>query len=106
NLSVQLFELGRIFFQNQEGRHEGRRLAFLAAGDRHPAHWRQKKKKADYYDVSGTVDALLQALHISNYQVMPFRADAFHPKRASAILAGSAVIGWLGEIHPDLQQEL
>jgi phenylalanyl-tRNA synthetase beta chain len=106
NPGVQFFEVGRIFFQNQEGRHEGRRLALLLAGDIRGAHWRQKKKKADYYDVSGTLDALLAALHISHYQVVPFRATAFHPKRCSAILSGSAVLGWMGEIHPDVNQAL
>src|SRR5205807_6765890 len=68
--------------------------------------WRQKKKKADYHDLSGAVDALLKALHISNYEYLPFRASAFHPKRCSAILIGSKALGWVGEIHPELIQEL
>jgi phenylalanyl-tRNA synthetase beta chain len=106
NAGVQFFETGRIFFQNHEGRHEGRRLALLAGGETRPAHWRQKKKKADYYDLSGTIDALLKALHISNYQALPYKAPAFHPKRCAAIMSGSKPLGWVGEIHPELSQAL
>ena len=58
NTGAHFFELGRIFFQDQEGRHEGRRLGLLLAGDFQSAHWRQKKKKADYYDLEGTLEAL------------------------------------------------
>jgi phenylalanyl-tRNA synthetase beta chain len=106
NPGVQFFENGRIFYQNHEGRHESRRIALLAGGDVRAAHWRQKKKKADYYDVSGVVEALLKALHISNYQAMPSRAAAFHPKRCCNLLVGSKSLGWVGEIHPDLMQDL
>jgi len=106
NAGVQLFEIGRTFFQDQEGRHEARRISLLLGGEIRPAHWHRAKKKADYYDASGIVEALLRALHISNYQFMGWRAPAFHPKRCAAILAGSRSIGWVGEIHPDLNQQL
>jgi phenylalanyl-tRNA synthetase beta chain len=106
NPGVQLFESGRIFFQNQEGRHEGRRLAIVAGGDIRLAHWRQKKKKADYHDLSGAVEALLKALHITQYQYMSSQNKAFHPKRCTTLLAGSRAIGWVGEIHPELLQSL
>ncbi len=106
NAGIQFFEVGRIFFQNQEGRHERRRLALLLAGDSQEAHWRLKKKKADYFDLSGTAVALFNALHISNYQFLPNKAAAFHPKRCSVIMSGSTVLGWIGEIHPDLNDQL
>src|SRR5262249_24345478 len=100
------FETGRIFFQNHEGRHEGRRLALLASGEARPPHWRQKKQKADYHDIAGAVEALCGALHIPTPNYLPFKTAAFHPKRATAILAGNKAIGWLGEIHPELRQDL
>jgi len=106
NVGVQFFETGRIFFQNQEGRQEGRRLGLLLGGDIRSPHWRLKKKKADYYDLSGSLEALFKALHIPHYQFVLNRAAAFHPKRCSVILSGSTVLGWLGEIHPDLNQDL
>jgi phenylalanyl-tRNA synthetase beta chain len=106
NAGVQLFEAGRVFFQDQEGRHEARRISVLLAGDVQAAHWRRKKKKADYYDVTGLVETLLEGLHITNYQFMASRAPAFHPKRCSVIMVGGRSIGWMGEIHPNLQQHL
>jgi len=102
NAGVRLFEIGRIFFQNQEGRHEARRLSWILGGDVLAAHWRQKNRKADYFDASGGVEALLNALHIADYQFVPHRMAAFHPRRSSMLMAGARVLGWLGEIHPDL----
>ena len=106
NAGVRLFEIGRIFFQNQEGRHEARRLSLILGGDIEAAHWRQKIRKADYFDASGTVAALLDALHISAYQFAPHRLTPFHPKRSCVILSGARVLGWVGEIHPDLADAL
>ena len=106
NAGVRLFEVGRIFFQNQEGRHEARRLSWILGGDIQAAHWRQKNRKSDYFDVSGTVEALLNALHITSYQVVPHRMAPFHPRRSSILMSGARVLGWMGEIHPDLTDAL
>ncbi len=102
NSSVQLFELGRVFYQDQEGRHEDRRVAFLAAGEIQPAQWRMKKRTADYFDVSGTVEALLKSLNIANIQWAPLRSSIFHPKRSMTLQIGSRALGWFGELHPEL----
>jgi phenylalanyl-tRNA synthetase beta chain len=106
NAGVRLFEVGRIFFQNQEGRHEAKRLSLLLGGDVQSAHWRHKKRAADYFDASGSVEAILNALHIASYQFVPHRMAPFHPKRSSIVMAGARVLGWVGEIHPDLADAL
>lgn len=106
NASVELFETGKVFFQNQEGRHESRRLALLAGGEIISSQWRQKKRKADYYDLAGLLATLLRSLHISGYQSSAFKFESFHPKRSSVLHHGSRVLGWFGEIHPDLPQTL
>jgi phenylalanyl-tRNA synthetase beta chain len=106
NAGVRLFEVGRIFFQNQEGRHEARRFSWLLGGEIQAAHWRHKKRKADYFDASGLVEALLNALHITAYQFAPHRMVPFHPQRSSVVMSGGRVLGWVGEIHPDLAETL
>lgn len=103
---VRLFEMGRIFYKDADEIHEQRRLGLLLGGEGIGAHWRQKKRKADYFDLSGLMETLLAALHVPQIKTSPFRVSFFHPKRSSMIISGSAVLGWLGEIHPDIAQSL
>jgi len=103
---VRLFESGRIFFQNKEGRHEVRRIGLLMAGEIESAHWRQKKKLADFYELSGILLAFLRALQIPHVKLSVHRLSIFHPKRSSLILSGNTVLGWMGEVHPDLKAAL
>ncbi len=102
NAGAQFFELGRVFYHDQEGRQEQRRLAFVIAGEIQSAHWRRKKKTADFFDLSGTIESLLSTLHISNVQWTSLRSPLFHPKRSTTILRGSRALGWFGELHPEL----
>ena len=103
---VRFFEAGRIFYQDHAGRHEARRVGVLIAGDAHPPHWRRKKRKADFYDCSGAMEQLAAALHIPAVQLAPHRLKPFHPGRSCLLMSGPHVLGWLGEIHPELHQSL
>lgn len=103
---VRLFESGRIFFQNKEGRHEVRRIGLLMAGEIQSAHWRQKKKTADFYELSGVLRAFLDALQIPQVKLSGHRLSVFHSKRSCLIFSGNSVVGWMGEIHPDLKMAL
>src|SRR5262249_6829642 len=48
---VLLFELGKVFYQDHGGFHEQRRLGIVLAGQIQAAHWQQKAKKADFYEL-------------------------------------------------------
>ena len=103
---VRLSEAGRVFFEDHNGRHEWRRVGLLIGGESQAPHWRQKRKKADFFDLSGSLETLASMLHIPSIQWMPYSSRIFHPRRSSLLMSGSHVLGWMGEIHPDLLQEL
>lgn len=103
---VQLFDIGRVFYQDSEGRHEAQRLALIAAGEVAPAHWRQKARAASFYDMSGALDALAERFGIIRTQWTPLRHPAFHPRRAAVLTVSRMVLAWVGEIHPDLADQL
>lgn len=103
---ARLFEISRVFYQDQTGKHEVRRAALLLAGEIAPAQWRAKPKKADFHDMSGTLEAFLQMLHMPNVQFSVLKSPLFHPKRSCTLLSGNTVLGWFGEIHPLLQEQL
>ena len=66
----------------------------------------EKKRKPITTTSPGLVEALFKALHIPNINSCPGGLRPFHPKRCSVIMSGPAMLGWMGEIHPDLNQEL
>jgi phenylalanyl-tRNA synthetase beta chain len=110
---VSLFEIGRIFDQTNGGPQEVRRLGLLLAGTIQPPHWRQKSRKADFYDLLGLLESFFGALHIRCSERTPGLSagqagshPAFHPKRSATWVLGDQVLGWAGEIHPALAAQL
>lgn len=65
----------------------------------------------DFYTIKGIVEALLKELHIENCAYKRCDTDstfpetcALHPGRSAVIFCGETAIGYLGELHPTVQQ--
>ncbi len=104
--AVQLFELGRVFYEMPQNRYEALHGALVLGGEVKPAHWRQKRRAGDFHDLVGVIHALLNALHIPDVRMLAHRISIFHPKRSAILLTGGTALGWLGELHPDLLESL
>ena len=105
---VRLFELGAVFEKVGQGAvRESRRIAGIRFGARLPEQWGAKAEDSDFFDLKSDVMAILG---LSNsLQDFEFEADApacLHPGRAAAVKRGGVVVGWLGELHPQLVREL
>ena len=64
---------------------------------------------ADYYELKGIVDTLLDSLGIKDFEYIRAcdsdafgEACAFHPGRSAVIMKNGRAIGILGEIHPEV----
>jgi phenylalanyl-tRNA synthetase beta chain len=73
------------------------RVAGLLAGTVRPSGWNVPAFAAGFFDVKGIVERLVPGA-IFEPRPRPF----LHPGRAAAVLAGSAEVGWVGELHPDV----
>jgi phenylalanyl-tRNA synthetase beta chain len=104
---LKLFELGPRFEQHAGRVRETAVLAGFAIGSRTPEHWDGAGPALDFYDVKGDVEALLAAT--GRRHELKFEAaahPALRPGRTARIVRGATAIGWLGELHPDLQDTL
>lgn len=62
---LRLFEVGRVYEKRDQSTHEPLRLGLVVAGLAQNAAWYQGERSADYFDLSGIVDILLQNANIN-----------------------------------------
>ncbi|MEK7806909.1 MAG: phenylalanine--tRNA ligase subunit beta [Chloroflexota bacterium] len=98
-----LFEAGRVFHP-RDGQlpEEPQMVAGILAGRRREPHWLEGDGRLDFYDAKGVVEGLLARLGITaTYE--PFEDPALQPGRCAQVLAGSAKLGVVGEVHPAIR---
>ncbi|MFI5274120.1 MAG: phenylalanine--tRNA ligase subunit beta [Ktedonobacterales bacterium] len=84
------FELGKRYLPTlelAEGRgiaQERHTLAVTLAGPRGSGWW-QPERVADFYDVKGVAETLLDALKVAAYRFVPAQMPTFHPGRAAVL---------------------
>lgn len=103
--NIQLYEIGAVFF-GAEGRKkpkEKQKLAGVLAGAMGDAGWNVQPAPFDFFDGKGAIENLLRELAVAKVRFKALSADEaphLQPGRAAEVLAGGAVLGWVGEIHP------
>ncbi|MBO8156414.1 MAG: phenylalanine--tRNA ligase subunit beta [Bacillaceae bacterium] len=69
----------------------------------HP--WQQEKKPVDFYVVKGILEGLFEFVQINGVQFEAGEVDGIHPGRCAVIKVKGDTIGFLGQLHPALQEE-
>lgn len=107
---LHLFETGRVFARGELETDESSELAILSTGALAGPHWaKEAPAVADFFSLKGVVEELMHAVHIQahfDYARKPDRR--FHPTRQAGLLvdAGKLWVGTVGQIHPDVAEEL
>jgi phenylalanyl-tRNA synthetase beta chain len=100
---VRLFEIGRCFERvAADARAQPVRIGGVAYGDALDEQWGAPSRKADFYDVKADVEALLPA---GGARFDTAAHPALHPGKSAQIVRNGKAIGWIGELHPRLQQK-
>ena len=77
----------------------------LAYGAFVPEQWASANRAVDFFDVKGDLERVLDPLH---FVTEAAQHPALHPGRSAQIFlktaAGKTAVGWIGELHPGLQQ--
>ncbi|HET7729506.1 MAG TPA: phenylalanine--tRNA ligase subunit beta [Usitatibacter sp.] len=99
---ARFFEIGRCF----EGAAadvavQPERIAGLAHGSRAPEQWAERAVAVDFYDAKGDVEALAGARELA---FVAGQHPACHPGRCARIQVAGRDVGFVGELHPRLQQ--
>lgn len=101
---VRLFEIARIF-RDQPGAVqpvEGRAAGIAVAGERLPVWWGAEWGGVNFYDLKGILEAIGRLFGISVDLRAEKRIPFLHPGRQAEILLERQVLGWIGEVHPEV----
>jgi phenylalanyl-tRNA synthetase beta chain len=98
---LRLFEHGTVFSALDGTVVEHRSLAVLLAGRLNPNDWQASSAPtADLFAVKALLEALADALGVSDLSFAPEPQPFLHPGRSATVLLDERPAGWLGELHP------
>jgi phenylalanyl-tRNA synthetase beta chain len=109
---ARLFEIGRVFQRDSNsidqpgvvaGFIQNIQLGGLAYGFANPEQWADSNQMVDFFDVKGDLQRTFNPLQIHT-KMSATPHPALHPGRSAQIYLAQQAIGWIGELHPALQQ--
>ena len=108
--NIALYEIGRVFFghEHKSQPDEPRFVCGVMAGAWDDDQWNRKYPKLNFFDAKGVVQELLKALRITKVRYKVADQEEYgwlQPGCAAEIYAhGGELIGWVGNIHPEVLQ--
>lgn len=102
---LRLFEVGRCFLADSADiAMQPEKLAGIAYGARFPEQWGEDKAEmVDFFSIKGDLLALLNGTD-ARFEALSTH-PACHPGRCATVIIGRKSVGFIGELHPKLQQK-
>lgn len=107
NSALNGFEIGRIFWREEEGLEEADAVAGIFGGDSTQGKWVRggRDLPMTWYEAKGVLESVFQRLGLS-VEYQPNRQDErFHPGRTASLWLQGERLGNFGQLHPQLRQE-
>ena len=102
---VRLFEIGKVFAGGNDAPVETLRIAAVACGGATAEQWGVGARALDFHDLKGDLEAVA-AQAGATLAFQPSAPPHAHPGRSAEVLRDGVRIGWIGQLHPRLQQAL
>ena len=101
---VQFFECSKVFIPNGTGEYpnEPERVAGIIAGNLGAGVYGDPLRPADFFDIKGVVEGMLDQCGISDYTIAHTDHPAFHPGRRAEIHIEDKALCVFGEAHPEV----
>jgi phenylalanyl-tRNA synthetase beta chain len=109
NDSLAFYEVGSVFLKEEDqelpSEHEHIAGAVTGLWNSHP--WQAVKKPVDFFVVKGILEGLFEELGVAEH--ISFRQaerDGMHPGRTAEVLLDGTLIGFAGQVHPEVQKDM
>lgn len=101
------FEIGRIFWREEEGFQEADAVAGILGGDPTQGRWVKggQESPMTWYEAKGVLEGVFERLALK-IEYQPNRQDdRFHPGRTASLWFQGESLGRFGQLHPQLRSE-
>ena len=101
---VQFFECSKVFIPNgtDEYPNEPERVAGIIAGNLGAGVYGDPLRPADFFDIKGVVEGMLDRCGVSDYTITHTDHPTFHPGRRAEICIEDKALCVFGEAHPEV----
>ena len=107
---VRIFEVGQCFVSSDKddvSLSQNTMLAGLLCGSRSPTGWTAGKEKVDFYDIKGDIEGLFGLTGLQHsFSFDAASHPALHPGQCAQISRNGQSVGWVGQLHPQIQSRL
>lgn len=109
-LNQMLFEIGSIYEPKnlplKELPRERKMVSLAVTGLEPEPNWIKESRETDYFTVKGILDSLLTRIRIDEVDYVPRAVPFLHPTRSAVLEVDGKELGCIGQLHPDIAEEL
>ncbi|QLE59237.1 phenylalanine--tRNA ligase subunit beta [Nostoc sp. TCL26-01] len=107
NGSLNGFEIGRIFWKEEDGLQEADAIAGIIGGDRTIGKWAKggREQSLTFFEAKGILESVFQQLGILVEYQPDRRDERLHPGRTASLWIGGNRLGLFGQLHPQLRRD-
>ena len=104
---IRIFESGLRFISQDNEIKQENVLSGLLSGNVCQEQWGQSEREADFFDVKADLEAIFTLTGCADEFIFSSGAHpALHPGQTANIQRNGKFVGWVGMLHPKLEQEL
>jgi phenylalanyl-tRNA synthetase beta chain len=107
NGSLNGFEIGRIFWQEEDGLQEKDAIAGIIGGDTTIGKWSKggREQPLSWFEAKGILESVFQQSGIVVEYQPDCRDNRLHPGRTASLWIGGNRLGIFGQLHPQLRRD-
>lgn len=102
------FEIGRVFWQDEDSHNESDAIAGVMGGDPERGKWLRgsgKEQSMGWFEAKGALESVFERLGLC-VEYQPDRRDGrLHPGRTASLWIQGTRLGVFGQLHPQMRQE-
>ncbi|MBI4456561.1 MAG: phenylalanine--tRNA ligase subunit beta [Acidobacteria bacterium] len=104
--TIRLFEIGKTFIRRSGKVLERESVAWVAMGAEQRKFWSQHDDPLNYFYMKGVLEALARRAPLSVPDLRAAQISFLNPAQSAEMHRNGEPVGYLGCLHPDLQEQL
>lgn len=100
--AVHLFEIGNVYFWENETSREKLTLALVTTGILGAAHWQKRNEETDFFHLKGTLESLMVHLRYEPFSFKEEEHAFFEPEYSLALTFKEETVGYFGLLRKSI----